>query len=76
MTHASLLPEVLSAFDDDELEATARRALLRSGAAAQRLGYILEGTGLPIPDTLGGFRPAKEAVELRPGARRGPFSTR
>ncbi len=76
ITHWSLLPEVLSAFDGDELEATARGALSRSGAAAQRLGYVLEGTDQPLPNALDVFTPNKEAVELRPGERRGPFSTR
>lgn len=76
ITHGSLLPEVLSTFDADELDETARGALSRSGATAQRLGYLLEDTGQSLPEALARFWPTKEAVELRPGLRHGPFSTR
>ncbi len=75
MTHASLLPEVLAAFSEDELERTARGALARSTAAAQRLGYLIEDAGAPVPPSLVKLQP-KSAVELRPHQRHGTFSTR
>lgn len=75
MTHASLIPEVLAAFTDSEVAEAAERALARTQAAAQRLGYLLEDAHRPEPAALAAFRP-KNVVELRPGYRSGPFSTR
>ena len=75
MTHSTLLPEVLTTFDDDELERTAGGALARSKAAAQRLGYLLEEAGMLPPPSLLGLRPTS-AVDLRPHEREGTFSTR
>lgn len=75
ITHASLLPEVLSVFDEVELERLAEAALARSQAAAQRLGYLLEDARQPIPERLSGLRPAR-AIDLRPGRRSGVYSTR
>ena len=75
MTHASLIPEVLAAFTDAEAAQAASRAMGRSHAAAQRLGYLLEDARRPAPPELAAFRP-KSTVDLRPGYRSGPFSTR
>lgn len=75
MTHSTLLPEVLAALDDDELERTARRALARSTAAAQRLGYLLDEAGRPPAASLLALRP-RSVVDLRPRHRTGTFSTR
>jgi predicted transcriptional regulator of viral defense system len=76
MTHGSLLPEILAAFSEAELARTADRALARSTAAAQRLGYLLEDTGRELPPALGSLRP-KRAVHLRPGqASSAPYSSR
>jgi predicted transcriptional regulator of viral defense system len=76
MTHASLLPEVLAAFSEAELTRTAERALARSTAAAQRLGYLLEETGRELPTALASLRPVR-AVRLRPGrASSAPYSSR
>jgi predicted transcriptional regulator of viral defense system len=75
MVHATLLPEVLVQLREDEVADVARRAIERSTAAAQRLGYLLEGSGLPIPEPLIALRP-KSAVELSPGHRAGAFSSR
>lgn len=75
MTHATLIPEVLGAFTDDEIAATAERAMRRSHAAAQRLGYLLEDARRPAPNVLAAFVP-KNVVDLRPGHRSGLFSTR
>lgn len=76
MTHGSLLPEVLAAFSGADLTRTADRALARSTAAAQRLGYLLEETGRELPAALASLRPVR-AVRLRPGrASSGPYSTR
>lgn len=76
MTHASLLPEVLAAFSEAELTRTADRALARSTAAAQRMGYLLEDTGRALPPALGSLRPLR-AVRLRPGqASSAPYSSR
>jgi predicted transcriptional regulator of viral defense system len=75
MTHASLTPEVLAAFTDAEIAAAARRALRRSHAAAQRLGYLLEDADRQTPELLTAFVP-RNAVDLRPGHRGGFFSTR
>jgi hypothetical protein len=75
MIHGTLLPEILAVFDDDELAKTAERALDRSTAAAQRLGYFLDEAGRESPPALAALRPTF-AVNLRPGHRRGPYSTR
>jgi predicted transcriptional regulator of viral defense system len=76
MTHGDLLPEILAPFSDDEIDRTASGALARSTAAAQRLGYLLEGAGRPLPAALASLRPVR-AVLLRPSTRaRGPYSTR
>jgi predicted transcriptional regulator of viral defense system len=75
MTHASLIPEVIAAFTDDEIAAAASGALRRSHAAAQRLGYLLEDARRPTPSLLATFVP-KNTVDLRPGHRAGLFSTR
>ena len=60
---------------EDEVADIARRAIGRSIAAAQRLGYLLEGSGLPIPELLRALRPGS-AVELSPGRKVGAFSSR
>lgn len=76
MTYGDLLPEVLAAFSDDELERTAGVTLGRTTAAAQRLGYLLEEAQRPPPSALADLRPVR-AVKLRPQIRaRGPYSTR
>ncbi len=76
MTHGSLLPEVLAAFSEAELTRTADRALVRSSAAAQRMGYLLEEAGRELPPALGSLRPGR-AVRLRPGhAPSAPYSSR
>ena len=76
MTHGSLLPEVLAAFSEADLTRTADRALARSTAAAQRLGYLLEETGRELPAALASLRPVR-AVRLRPGrASSAPYSSR
>jgi predicted transcriptional regulator of viral defense system len=76
MTHRSLLPEVVAAFSDDELERTADRAMKRSTAAGQRLGYLVEEAERDLPPALASLRPVR-AVHLQPGApSRGPYSTR
>jgi predicted transcriptional regulator of viral defense system len=74
MTHGSLLPEVLQQLPATDIAAAAERSLARSKAAAARLGYWLDDTGLPIPEPLGSFVP-NARTELVPG-RRGPYSTR
>jgi len=76
MMHGDLLTEVLAVFADDELERTAVGALVRSTAAGQRLGYLLEEAGRQPPKLLAAMRPLR-SVRLRPGdTRRGPYSTR
>jgi predicted transcriptional regulator of viral defense system len=75
MIHGTLLPEILAAFDDGELARAAERALDRTTAAAQRLGYLLDEAGREPPPTLAALRPTF-AVNLRPGHHRGPYSTR
>ncbi len=76
MIYGDLMPEVLAAFSDDEIERTADGALARTTAAAQRLGYLLEEAQRPLPSGLAGLRPVR-AVLLRPQNRsRGPYSTR
>lgn len=76
MIYGDLLPEVLSAFSDEEIERTADGTLARTTAAGQRLGYLLEETQRPVPSGLDNLRPVR-AVRLRPQRRsRGPYSTR
>lgn len=76
MTYGDLLPEILAAFADDEVERTAAGVLARTTAAAQRLGYLLEEAQRQLPFSLAGLRPVR-AVRLRPQNRsRGPYSTR
>jgi len=50
MTHRSLLPEVLVQLSSRDLEAAADSALLRSKAAAARLGYLLEEAELLVDE--------------------------
>jgi predicted transcriptional regulator of viral defense system len=75
MVHRTLLSEVLAAFSRAEVREIAARALRRSHASAQRLGYLLEDAGRSAPPLLAAFRPVS-AVEMRPGLPRGPYSTR
>lgn len=76
IVYGDLLPEVLATFTETEIERTAAAALARSTAAAQRLGYLLEDAGRPVPASLGGLRPLR-AVRLRPKHNtKGPYSTR
>ena len=76
MVHADLLAEVLGAFSDDEIAHTASRALARSTAAGQRLGYLLEDAGRQLPAPIATLQPLR-AVRLRPDRdARGPYSTR
>lgn len=76
MTYGDLLPEVLAAFSDYEIDRTAGGTLARTTAAAQRLGYLLEEAQRPVPSRLANLRPVR-AVRLRPQNRsRGPYSTR
>ena len=76
MIYGDLLPEILAAFSDNEVERTAGRTLARTTAAAQRLGYLLEEAQRPRPEALADLRPVR-AVRLRPQNRsRGPYSTR
>jgi predicted transcriptional regulator of viral defense system len=75
MTHSTLLPEVLAQLGEDEVEAVAGAAIERSTAAAQRLGYLLAESRLPIPADLDALRP-QSVVDLEPGRRGGGFSTR
>jgi len=75
MSHASLLPEILAAFEPESVRALAEAALARSRAAAQRLGHLLEDAGQEVPEPLARFVP-RSTVELRPGHRSGIFSTR
>lgn len=74
MTHRTLLPEVLVQLSPRDVETAAEVALVRSKAAAARLGYLVEDAGLPVPRALETFWPASR-TELTPG-RRGPYSTR
>jgi len=74
MTHRTLLPEVLVQLPPRDLETAAETALLRSKAAAARLGYLIEEVRLPVPRALETFVPVAR-TELTPG-RRGPYSTR
>lgn len=76
MVHVDLLPEILSAFSKEELEQVSSRALARSTAAGQRLGYLLEEAGREPPKTLARLKPLR-SIRLRPAQRRrGPYSTR
>ncbi len=75
MIDGSLLGEIVAALSDDELERTATRAIARSTAAAQRLGYLVEDMGRPVPAALVSARPVR-SVRLRPGKATGPYSTR
>jgi predicted transcriptional regulator of viral defense system len=76
MVYGDLLPEILAAFSEDEVERTAGRTLARTTAAAQRLGFLLEEAQRPLPSALTELRPVR-AVRLRPQDRsRGPYSTR
>lgn len=76
MIHGDLLPEILAAFTDAEVARTASGALDRTTAAAQRLGYLLEEAGRPLPTHLSELRPVR-AVRLRPQKQaRGPYSSR
>ena len=76
MTHGDLLPEILGAFSDAEVVRTAAAVLERTTAAAQRLGYLLEEAGRPLPPILAELRPVR-AVRLRPQKQaRGPYSSR
>lgn len=76
MEYGDLLPEVLTAFSDDEIERTAGRTIARTTAAAQRLGFLLEEAQRPLPSFLASLRPVR-AVRLRPqNHSRGPYSTR
>jgi predicted transcriptional regulator of viral defense system len=76
MVHGDLLAEVLAAFSDADVARTADGVLRRTTAAAQRLGYLLEEAGRPLPAALAEVRPVR-AVRLRPQKRsRGPYSTR
>ncbi|MEO8462453.1 MAG: type IV toxin-antitoxin system AbiEi family antitoxin [Chloroflexota bacterium] len=75
MTEGSLLGEIVNALSDDELERTATRAIARSTAAAQRLGYLIEDASRKVPTALVSARPVR-SVQLRPGKAKGPYSTR
>jgi len=76
MVHGDLLAEVLAAFTAEELQRTATGAMARSTAAAQRLGYLLEDAGGPLPQALSEVLPVR-AVRLQPGRKgKGPYSTR
>lgn len=76
MIQGDLLAEILGAFTDAEVARTASGVLDRTTAAAQRLGYLLEEAGRPLPTSLAEFRPLR-AVRLRPQKQaRGPYSSR
>jgi len=75
MIDGSLLGEIVAALSDDELERTATRAIARSTAAAQRLGYLIEDASRKLPTALVSVRPVR-SVQLRPGKAKGPYSTR
>ncbi len=76
MTYGDLLPEILAAFSDDEVERTVAGVLARTTASAQRLGYLLEEAQRTLPSKLANLRPVR-AVRLRPRNRsHGPYSTR
>lgn len=76
MAYGDLLPEVLAAFTPQEVERLASRAIDRSTAAAQRLGYLLEDGDHRLPAALRRLRPVR-AVKLRPQRPvKGRYSTR
>lgn len=77
MVYFDLLPEVLGTLQPQDLEDVAARAKSRSMAAAQRLGYLLEGmAGDSLPRGLLTLRPIR-SVHLNPSRkRRGLYSTR
>lgn len=76
MIHGDLLAEILAAFTDAEVARTASSVLDRTTAAAQRLGYLLEEAGRPLPGSLSELRPVR-AIRLRPQKHaRGPYSSR
>ncbi len=76
LSYGSLLGEVVARLAEDELVRTARRAISRTTAAAQRLGYLVEEAGRAIPAELESLRPVR-SVRLRPGrAGSGPYSSR
>jgi predicted transcriptional regulator of viral defense system len=76
IVHADLMPEILAALSEDEVARTTTGVLGRTTAAAQRLGYLLEEAGRPVPASLAGLRPVR-AVRLRPQTHpRGPYSSR
>lgn len=76
MIYGDLLPEILAGFTDAEVARTASGVLDRTTAAAQRLGYLLEDAGRPLPASLAALRPVR-AVRLRPQKQaRGPYSSR
>lgn len=76
MIHGDLLAEILAAFTDAEVARTASSVLDRTTAAAQRLGYLLQEGGRPLPASLAELRPVR-AVRLRPHKHsRGPYSSR
>ena len=76
MIYGDLLAEILAAFTDAEVARTASSVLDRTTAAAQRLGYLLEEVGRPLPASLAELRPVR-AVRLRPQKHaRGPYSSR
>ncbi len=75
MTHFSLLPEVLRSLRQDEVEEAGTRALGASSAAAQRLGFLLDEGGVPVPSALLQLHPTF-TVSLLPQSRRGTFSAR
>jgi predicted transcriptional regulator of viral defense system len=76
MIHGDLLAEILGVFTDAEVARTSLGVLDRTTAAAQRLGYLLEGAGRPLPTSLAELRPVR-VVRLRPQKQaRGPYSSR
>jgi predicted transcriptional regulator of viral defense system len=76
MVRGDLLAEVLAALTEADVARTASGALGRTTAAAQRLGYLLEEAGRPLPASLAELRPIR-AVRLRPQKHaRGPYSSR
>jgi predicted transcriptional regulator of viral defense system len=76
IVHGDLLAEVLAALTEAEVARTASGSLGRTTAAAQRLGYLLEDAGRPLPASLAELRPVR-AVRLRPQKHaRGPYSSR
>jgi predicted transcriptional regulator of viral defense system len=76
MIHSDLLAEILAGFTNAEVARTASGVLDWTTAAAQRLGYLLEETGRPLPTSVAELRPVR-AVRLRPQKKaRGPYSSR